>query len=113
MARMSGWATSGKSAWIVELSKRFNAALRHSVGCVRDNRNHLGLPCDEAGWVNVESILKYDAIWKDQHTLAGTAYVNYPILVERWNNFQRVIFTEYKQTKRNPSTSARTQGHER
>ena len=24
--------------WIVELSKRFNAALRHSVGCVRDNR---------------------------------------------------------------------------
>ena len=26
--------------------------------------------------------------------------MNYPILVERWNNFQRVIFTEYKQTKR-------------
>ena len=44
--------------------------------------------------------MKYDAIWKDQHTLAGTTYVNYPILVERWNNFQRVIFTEYKQTKR-------------
>ena len=86
--------------WIVELSKRFNAALRHSVGCVKDNRNHRGLPCDEAGWVNVESILKYDAIWRDQHTLAGTTHVNYPILVERWNNFQRVIFTEYKQTKR-------------
>ena len=42
--------------WIVELSKRFNAALRHSVGCVKDNRNHRGLPCDEAGWVNVEAI---------------------------------------------------------
>ena len=86
--------------WMVELSKRFNAALRHSVGCVKDNRNHRGLPCDEAGWVNVEAILKYDNIWRDQHTLAGTTRVNYPVLVERWNNFQRVIFTEYKQTKR-------------
>ena len=86
--------------WIVDLSKRFNAALRHSVGCVKDNRGHRGLPCDEAGWVNVESILKYDNIWRDGHTLAGTARVNYPILIERWNNFQKVIFTEYKQTKR-------------
>ena len=86
--------------WMVELSKRFNAALRHSVGCVKDNRNHRGLPCDEAGWVNVESILKYDNIWRDKHTLAGTTRVNYPVLVERWNNFQRVIFTEYKKTKR-------------
>ena len=86
--------------WIVDLSKRFNAALRHSVGCVKDNRGHRGLPCDEAGWVNVESILKYDNIWRDGHTLAGAARVNYPILVERWNNFQKVIFTEYKQTKR-------------
>ena len=86
--------------WITELSKRFNAALRHSVGCVKDNRNHRGLPCDEAGWVNVESILKYDNIWRDKHTLAGTTRVDYPVLVERWNNFQRVIFTEYKQTKR-------------
>ena len=86
--------------WMVELSKRFNAALRHSVGCVKDNRNLRGLPCDEAGWVNVESILKYYNIWRDKHTLAGTTRVNYPVLVERWNNFQRVIFTEYKQTKR-------------
>ena len=85
---------------MVELSKRFNAALRHSVGCVKDSRNHRGLPCDEAGWVNVEAILKYDNIWRDKHTLAGTTRVNYPVLVERWNNFQRVIFTEYKQTKR-------------
>ena len=30
--------------WMVELSKRFNAALRHSVGCVKDSRNHRGLP---------------------------------------------------------------------
>ena len=86
--------------WIVELSKRFNAALRHSVGCVKDSRGHRGLPCNEAGWVNVEAILKYDNIWRDKHTLAGTTRVNYPVLVERWNNFQRVIFTEYKQTKR-------------
>ena len=94
------WIVELSPQWIVELSKRFNAALRHSVGCVKDNRNHRGLPCDEAGWVNVEAILKYDNIWRDKHTLAGTTRVNYPVLVERWNNFQRVIFTEYKQTKR-------------
>ena len=86
--------------WMVELSKRFNAALRHSVGCVKDKRGHRGLPCDEAGWVNVVVILKYDNIWRDGHTLAGTTHVNYKIIVERWDTFQKVIFTEYKQTKR-------------
>ena len=45
-------------------------------------------------------ILKYDDIWRDGHTLAGTTHVNYQILVQRWDNFQKVIFTEYKQTKR-------------
>ena len=54
----------------------------------------------EAGWVNVEVILKYDNIWRDGHTLAGTTHVNYQILVGRWDTFQKVIFTEYKQTKR-------------
>ena len=86
--------------WMVELSKRFNAALRHSVGCVKDKRGHRGLPCDEAGWVNVEVILKYGNIWRDGHTLAGTTHANYKIIVERWDTFQKVIFTEYKQTKR-------------
>ena len=86
--------------WMVDLSKRFNAALRHSVGCVQDKKRHRGLPCDEAGWVNVEVILKYDNIWRDGHTLAGTTHVNYQILVQRWDTFQKVIFTEYKQTKR-------------
>jgi hypothetical protein len=86
--------------WMIELSKRFNAALRHSVGCVKDKRGHRGLPCDEAGWVNVEVILKYDNIWRDGHTLAGTTHANYKIIVERWDTFQKVIFTEYKQTKR-------------
>ena len=50
--------------WIVELSKRFNAALRHSAWLRQRQSKHRGLPCDEAGWVNVESILKYDAIGK-------------------------------------------------
>ena len=86
--------------WMIDLSKRFNAALRHSVGCVKDKKGHRGLPCDEAGWVNVEQILKYDNIWRDGHTLAGTPHANYDIIVERWDNFQKIIFTEYKQTKR-------------
>ena len=86
--------------WMIDLSKRFNAALRHSVGCVKDKKGHRGLPCDEAGWVNVEQILKYDNIWRDGHILAGTPHANYDIIVERWNNFQKIIFTEYKQTKR-------------
>ena len=59
--------------WEIDLSKRFNAALRHSVGCVKDKKDHFGLPCDEAGWVNVEHIMKYDHIWRDGYTLAGTS----------------------------------------
>ena len=86
--------------WMTDMSKRFNAALRHSVGCVQDKRGFQGLPCDEAGWVNVEQILKYDHIWKDGHTLAGTQSADFDIIVERWNNFQKIIFAEYKQTKR-------------
>ena len=86
--------------WMIDMSKRFNAALRHSVGCIRDKRGHQGLPCDEAGWVNVEQIMKYDHIWHDGHTLAGTPKPNYEIIVERWDTFQKIIFTEYKQTKR-------------
>ena len=86
--------------WMFDMSKRFNAALRHSVGCVRDKKGHLGIPCDEAGWVNVEQIMKYDHIWKDGHTLAGTQEPDYEVNVKRWDMFQRIIFTEYKQTKR-------------
>ena len=86
--------------WMIEVSKRLNAALRHSVGCVRDRRGHKGIPCDEAGWVNVEQILKYDHIWQDGKVLAGTLQADYDIVVERWNMFQTIIFTEYKQTKR-------------
>ena len=86
--------------WMIDISKRFNAALRHSVGCVRDRRGHPGLPCDEAGWVNVEQILKYDHIWQDGNVLAGTPKADYDVVVDRWNLFQTIIFTEYKQTRR-------------
>ena len=86
--------------WMIDMSKRLNAALRHSVGCVQDKKGHQGIPCDEAGWVNVEQILKYDHIWQDGNTLAGTPQANYDIIVERWDMFQKIIFTEYKQTKR-------------
>ena len=81
-----------KPQWETELSKRFNAALRHSIGCVKDSRGYPGLPCDEAGWVNVEQIMKYDYIWKDGYALAGTPEPDYKVIVERWNNFQKIIF---------------------
>ena len=102
LLRMSGW--EGNEAhldqWMTVMSKRFNAALRHSLGCVKDKRGHRGIPCDEAGWVNAEQILKHDHIWRDGHTLAGTPHANFDIIVERWDMFQKIIFTEYKQTKR-------------
>ena len=57
--------------WMIDMSKRFNAALRHSVGCVQDIKGYQGIPCEEAGWVNVEQILKYDRIWTDGQYLHG------------------------------------------
>ena len=82
------------------MSKRFNAALRHSVGCVQDKKGYQGIPCDEGGWVNVEQILKYDHIWKDGQQLAGTTVPDYNIITKRWDNFQQIILTEFKQTRR-------------
>ena len=57
-------------------------------------------PCDEAGWVNVEQILKYDHIWKDGQILAGTTVPDFDVIIKRWDNFQQIIFTEFKQTRR-------------
>ena len=86
--------------WMIDMSKRFNAALRHSVGCVQDKKGYQAIPCDEAGWVNVEQILKYDHIWKDGHKLAGTTAPDYDVISTRWDNFQKIILTEFKQTRR-------------
>ena len=72
----------------------------HSVGCHHDKRGYEGLPCDEAGWVNVQYIMQYDYIWQDGHILAGTKEPDYDVIVQRWDKFQQIIFTEYKQTKR-------------
>ena len=86
--------------WMTDMSKRFNAALRHSIGCRKDKKEYDGLPCDDAGWVNVTYLMQYDSIWKDGHYLYGTEKPDYDVVVKRWNTFQEVIFTEYKQTKR-------------
>ena len=85
--------------WIIEMSKRFNAALSHSVVCVQDKKNQ-GLPCDEAGWANVEQILKYNHIWKDGQYLAGTTVPDFNVITKRWDAFQKIILTEFKQTRR-------------
>ena len=87
-------------SWMIDMSRRINAVLRHSVGCMVDKKGHRGLPCDEAGWVNVERFLKYDEIWQDGNTLEGTTQADYRIITERWNMFQKIIFTEYRITKR-------------
>ena len=82
------------------MSKRFNAALRHSVGCVQEKKGYQGIPCDEAGWVNVEQILKYDHIWKDGQYLAGTTVPDFNVITKRWDAFQKIILTEFNQTRR-------------
>ena len=86
--------------WLTDLSKRFNATLRHSIGCRKDSKGYNGLPCDDAGWVNVTFLMQYDAIWRDGDHLYGTEKPDYDIIIKRWNKFLEVIFTEYKQTKR-------------
>ena len=86
--------------WLTDLSKRFNATLRHSIGCRKDTKGYNGLPCDDAGWVNVTFLMQYDAIWKDGNRLYGTEKPDYDVIIKRWNSFLEVIFTEYKQTKR-------------
>ena len=58
------------------------------------------LPCDEAGWVNVEQILKYDHIWKDGQYLARTTVPDFNVITKRWDMFQRITLTEFKQTRR-------------
>ena len=58
--------------WLTDMPKRFNAALRHSVGCAKDKKGYPGLPCGSAGWVTVEALLKYDDVWRDREVLAGT-----------------------------------------
>ena len=86
--------------WLTDMSKRFNAALRHSIGCHEDQKKYAGLPCDDAGWVNVPHLMRYDNIWRDGHILAGTTEPDYDVVTRRWDWFQQIIFTEYKQTKR-------------
>ena len=97
---MDGQKKCETPKWMTDMSKRFNAALRRSIGCHRDKRKFDGLPCDEAGWVNVQYLMQYDYIWEDGKVLAGTKEPDYDIMVKRWNLFQTIIFTEYKQTRR-------------
>ena len=44
--------------------------------------------------------MQYDYIWKDGNGLSGTKEPDYDVIIKRWNTFQLIIFTEYKQTKR-------------
>ena len=49
----------------------------------------------------IKQILKYDHIWKDGEVLAAVPLSpNFKIITKRWDTFQRIIFTEYKQTRR-------------
>ena len=110
--RMPTWE-GDTPPWMIEMSKRFNAALRHSVGCVQDKKGYQGILCDEAGWVNVGQILKYDHIWKDGHKLAGTTAPDYDIISKRWDNFQQIILTEFKANKKGESPSVSLESHKR
>ena len=91
------WQVPG---WPIDISKRMNAALRHSIGCRQDKKTFSGLPCDEGAWVNVENLMKYDHIWKDSCVLDGTDKADRKKIIERWKTLQRVIYTEFKNSHR-------------
>ena len=86
--------------WLHELSKRINAALRHSVGCRQDKKTFSGMPCDEGAWVNIENLMKYDLLWKNSHVLDGTDTADWRKVIERWNPFIQVICTEFRNLHR-------------
>ena len=46
-----------------DVSNALNRALRHHAGKVM-NRVNLGLVCDDAGWVPIDDLLKYEHVWK-------------------------------------------------
>lgn len=86
--------------WLHELSKRINAALRHSVGCRQDKKTFSGMPCDEGAWVNIENFMKYDHLWKNSYVLDGTDTADWRKVIERWNPFIQVICTEFRNLHR-------------
>lgn len=86
--------------WLHELSKKINAALRHSVGCRQDKNTFSGVPCDEGAWVNIENLMKYDHLWKHSYVLDGTDTADWRKVIERWNPFMQVIYTEFRNLHR-------------
>eukprot|EP00435_Cladocopium_sp_Y103_P039282 s3561_g10.t1 len=50
-----------------EVSNALNRCLRHNAGKVMLNPR-LGLKCDDAGWINIDDVLKYENIWRQEKT---------------------------------------------
>eukprot|EP00435_Cladocopium_sp_Y103_P031471 s3097_g8.t1 len=50
-----------------EVSTALNRCLRHHAGKVTINPRH-GLKCDDAGWINIDDLLKYEAVWRQDRT---------------------------------------------
>eukprot|EP00435_Cladocopium_sp_Y103_P046244 s495_g13.t1 len=50
-----------------EVSTALNRCLRHHAGKVMFNPRY-GLMCDDAGWVDIDDLLRYETVWKQDKT---------------------------------------------
>ena len=55
-----------------KVSNALNRILRHNVGKVSER---LSLPCDDAGWVRIEEVLKCEAIWRQEPSRKPHTYL--------------------------------------
>eukprot|EP00435_Cladocopium_sp_Y103_P044734 s118_g12.t1 len=70
-----------------EVSTALNRCLRHHAGKVMFNPRY-GLKCDDAGWVDIDDLLKYETIWKQDKTRVPHIYLaplNQGHDKRRWN----------------------------
>ena len=44
--------------------------------------------------------MKYDLLWKDSYVLDGTDTADWRKVIERWNPFMQVIYTEFRNLHR-------------
>eukprot|EP00435_Cladocopium_sp_Y103_P073251 s103_g43.t1 len=76
-------------------SRRFNAILRHAIGVKYDDRGKPGLACDEGAWVDVDAFMRHDPAWIDDHRQRRLEKLEWKVVIERWNNFRKVIYYEF------------------
>ena len=57
-----------------DVSTTLNRALRHHAGKVMNNPN-LGLVCDDAGWIPIDDLLRYENVWKQDSSRSPRTFL--------------------------------------